>query len=213
MAYLQTNFGKWPRLLSMALFAAGAPLAAVAQEESAPTGPTAEEPWVKICNSNPNDNRELCLTIQEIKAETGQFIASASIRAISGDEKKSFVVAVPVGMLLQPGMRAQVDNGEQFEIPYGVCFPNACYGELEINNDFVASLKKGNQLVITTMNAQAKPVSFPLTLSGFTKAFDSAGLDPAGLQQRQQDLTKALQDKANAARERLREQQQKEEAN
>lgn len=215
MAYLRTDFGKLSRSVAMAVVAMGLPLTAAAQEEPAPAaqvpGPTAEEPWAKICNTNPNDGKELCLTLQEVTAETGQFIASATVRAVTGEDTKSFVIAVPPGMLLQPGLRAQVDNGEQQSVQYGVCFPNACYAELEINDDFIASLKRGSELIITAMNAQAKPVSFPMSLKGFTKAYDSEGLDPQGLQQRQQDLTKALQDRAAKAREKLREQQQQEE--
>ena len=187
------------------------PMAASAQDapEKLP-GPTPDAPWAKICNKNPNDGKELCLTIQEVTAETGQFIASATVREITGEDKKSFVVAVPPGMLLQPGMRAQVDNGKQYEVTYGICFPNACYGELEVNADFVASMKKGGQLIITAMNAQAKPVSFPMTLAGFTKAYEGEGLNPTGLAKRQEDLTKALQDRAAKAREKLKEQQAKE---
>lgn len=216
MAYLRIDSGTLSRCMTIAVVAMGIPLTAAAQEEPAPAavpGPTAEEPWAKICNTNPSDGKELCLTLQEVTAETGQFIASATVRAVTGEDKKSFVIAVPPGMLLQPGLRAQVDNGEQQSVQYGVCFPNACYAELEISDDFIASLKRGNELIITAMNAQAKPVSFPMSLKGFTKAYDSAGLDPQGLQQRQQDLTKALQDRAAKAREKLREQQQLEEAN
>ena len=126
------------------IFAIGMPMAASAQDapEKAP-GPTPDAPWAKVCNKNPNDGKELCLTIQEVTAETGQFIASATVREITGDDKKSFVVAVPPGMLLKPGMRAQVDDGKQYEIAYGICFPNACYGELAVDADFVASMKNG----------------------------------------------------------------------
>jgi invasion protein IalB len=221
MVYLHIDLTTWRRLLPIAVLAIGFPLAASAQDAAAPApapapapaapaGQGPDAPWAKICNKNPSDGRELCLTIQEVTAETGQFIASATVREITGEPKKSFVVAVPPGMLLQPGLRAQIDDGQQQQIQYGICFPNACYGELEINDDFIASLKKGNKLIITVMNAQAKPVTFPLTLAGFTKAYEGEGLDPQGLAQRQQDLTKALQERAAAAREKLKEQQQKE---
>ena len=208
MANLQFNISRWQRLLPVVVFAIGAPIGAAAQEEPQRLpGPTPDAPWAKICNKNPSDGKELCLTIQEVTADNGQFIASATVREVTGEDKKSFVVAVPPGMLLQPGMRAQIDNGKQYELSYGVCFPNA---ELEVDSDFVNSMKKGGQLIIIAMNAQAKPVSFPLTLTGFTKAYDSEGLNPAGLAQRQEDLTKALQDRAAKAREKLKEQQAKE---
>ncbi|MEP5514588.1 MAG: invasion associated locus B family protein [Bauldia litoralis] len=211
MANLNINFAKWQRMLPVVLLAIAAPTGAAAQEEpEQPTGPTPDAPWAKICNKNPADDKELCLTIQEVTAETGQFIASATVREITGDAKKSFVVAVPPGMLIQPGLRAQVDQGKQYEMAYGICFPNACYGELEVDGEFVAAMKRGGQLIITAMNSQAKPVSFPMTLAGFTKAYDSEGLNPAGLAKRQEDLTKALQDRAAAAREKLKEQQAKE---
>lgn len=209
MAKFQFSFAKWQRLLPVAVFAIGAPVVAAAQEEPQQLpGPTPDAPWAKICNDN--DGKKLCLTIQEVTADNGQFIASVTVREIVGEEKKSFVVAVPPGMLLQPGMRAQVDNGKQYELSYGICFPNACYGELEVNSEFVNSMKRGGQLIITAMSSQAKPVSFPLTLTGFTKAYDGEGLNPAGLAQSQQDLTKALQDRAAKAREKLKEQQAKE---
>ncbi|MEQ9690308.1 MAG: invasion associated locus B family protein [Bauldia litoralis] len=204
IAQLQTTFAKWQRLIPVAVFAIAAPVAAVAQD-------AAETPWAKICNENPQDGKELCLTIQEITAETGQFIASAAVREITGEDKKSFVIAVPPGMLLQPGMRAQVDDGKQYELGYGICLPNACYAELDVDASLVAEMKQGNQLVITTMNAQAKPVSFPMTLSGFTKAYDGEGLKPEGLAKRQQDLNKALRDRAAAERDRLKQEQEKSE--
>ena len=129
---------------------------------------------------------------------------------MTGQDKKAFVLAVPPGMLIQPGLRAKVDDGAETQVPFGICLPNACYGELEVNADFIASLKKGGQLTITVMNAQAKPVSFPITLAGFTKAYDGEGLDPSAMAKRQEDLNKALQQRIAEERKRLKEQQAKE---
>ena len=47
------------------------------------------------------------------------------------------------------------------------------------------------------------PVRFDMTLIGFTAAYDSEGVDPASLQQKQQDLQSALEKKAQEARDRL----------
>jgi invasion protein IalB len=193
--------------LALAVVAVGAPAVASAQDAAAPTP---EAPWAKLCNADPATGKELCLTIQEIRADTGQFIASATVRTIDGDAKKSLITAVPPGMLLQPGLRVQIDDGEQQEVKYGICFPNACYGELEINDDFIGKLKAGGKLTLTTLNQQAKPVNFPMTLSGFTKAYDGKGLDQAAQQARQSDLQDALARRAETARQKLIEQQQKE---
>jgi invasion protein IalB len=203
-----------------------APLAVLAQDAAAPdvtapaaapppaapggAGPTPDQPWVKLCNTDPASKKELCLVIQELRAETGQFIASATIRQITGDTKISFIAAVPPGMLIQPGLRVQVDQGKQFPVKYGICFPNACYGELDIDDAFIASMKSGNQVIITTLSQQGKGVNFPLTLAGFTKAMEGKGLDAKAAKDRQDDLNKALQARAEEARKKLIEQQQKE---
>lgn len=185
------------------------PLGAAAQEANG-TAVSPDSPWVKLCNTDPASKKELCLVLQELRAETGQFIASATIRQVTGDPKLSFIAAVPPGMLLQPGMKAQVDNGKQFDVKYGICYPNACYGELEINPEFVTGMKGGKQIIITTFNQQGKGVAFPMTLAGFTKTYDSKGLDAGQAQARQEELNKALQARAEEARKKLIEQQQKE---
>lgn len=201
---------KW---LAVATVAIVAPLGASAQEAEAPAaappgGP--ESPWAKLCNTDPATSKELCLTIQEIRADTGQFIASATIRTIAGDAKKSLITAVPPGMLLQPGLRIQIDDQPQVEVKYGICFPNACYGELEVDDAFVTKLKAGGKLTLTTLNQQAKPVNFPMSLAGFTKAFDGQGMDQAAQQVRESELADALARRAENARQKLIEQQQKE---
>jgi invasion protein IalB len=182
-------------------------LAAAAPAAAAPAGPPS---WVKLCNTDPASKKELCLVIQELRAETGQFIASSTLRQITGDDKISFIAAVPPGMLIQPGLRAQIDTGKQYPIKYGICYPNACYGELDVDADFLASMRKGKQLILTTLNQQAKGVSFPMTLAGFSKAYDGKGLDAQGQQARADDLNKALQARAEEARKKLIQQQQKE---
>jgi invasion protein IalB len=211
MAFPTRRFSTW---LALAVIATGVPVAASAQEAEAPAAPPAaggpDSPWAKLCNTDPATGKELCLTIQEIRADTGQFIASATIRTIAGDPKKSLIAAVPPGMLLQPGLRVQIDDGAQQEVKYGICFPNACYGELEINDEFVTKLKAGGKLTLTTLNQQAKPVNFPMTLAGFTKAYDAAGLDTAAQQARENELADALARRAETARQKLIEQQQKE---
>jgi invasion protein IalB len=208
MANPTTNITKW---LALAVVAVGVPLGASAQDAPAPAPtPGPESPWAKLCNADPASGKELCLVIQEIRADTGQFIASATIRTIAGDTKKSLIAAVPPGMLLQPGLRIQIDDGEQVEVKYGICFPNACYGELEVTDDSIGKLKAGGKLTLTTLNQQAKPVNFPMTLSGFTKAYDGQGLDQAALQARESELADALARRAENARQKLIEQQQKE---
>lgn len=174
-----------------------------------PEAGSEESAWVKVCNVNPQTKKNMCLVTQELRTETGQFLASVAIREIEGEDRKTLLIAVPPGMLIQPGLRVQVDGGKQEQAKYGICFPNACYAELVINADFIAGMKRGTKLVLTTLNQQAKAVGFDLTLIGFTKIYDGEAVDPKELAQKQEQLQKELQKRAEEARQKLIDQQKK----
>jgi invasion protein IalB len=130
---------------------------ASAQEADPAAAPPAaggpDSAWAKLCNTDGATGKELCLTIQEIRADTGQFIASATIRTIAGEAKKSLITAVPPGMLLQPGLRIQIDDAQQVR-SYGICFPNAlrrARGRRRLHHQ----AKAGGKLTLTTLNQQA----------------------------------------------------------
>jgi invasion protein IalB len=160
-------------------------------------------PWTKICGKDQEANKEICLTTQEARADTGQLLASALVREVQDDPKKQFIVSVPVGMLLRPGMRVVLDQNAPQPIAYSVCFPNACYGDMEINADYVAKLKKGQSLVIQTLNQVGRTINFPLSLKEFAKAYDGPPTDLKVVEEQQKKLQDELQKRAEEARKRL----------
>ncbi|HUG62597.1 MAG TPA: invasion associated locus B family protein [Methylomirabilota bacterium] len=189
--------------------APAAPDAAPAAPAAAPAAPAAPATppdaagWVKLCGKDPAGTKEVCFVQRELRTDSGQFLASAGVRGVEGEARKILLVQTPVGMLIQPGMRVQVDKGKQEAAKYTICFPNACFAELPVDDAFVASLKRGNELIITTLNQAAKGVNFKLSLSGFTAAFDGPSIDTAALQRQQQQLQEELQRKAKEAQQRL----------
>jgi len=160
-------------------------------------------PWTKICSKDPQANKEVCLVTQEIRAETGQFLASVAIREVESDPKKQFIVAVPPGMLLQPGMRVIVDQGQPLAARYAICFPNACYGDTEITAEFVDTMKKGQQITVQTINQVGRTVNFTLVLKDFAKAYDGPPIDPKVVEEQQKKLQEELQKRADEQRRRL----------
>jgi invasion protein IalB len=198
--------------LAFAAAAASAQEAAPAAGAPAANAPaTAEQPasgWVKLCGKDPKATKEICFVQRELRTDSGQFLASAGIRGVEGEARKILLVQTPVGMLIQPGMRVQVDKGKQEAAKYTICFPNACFAELAVDDAFVASLKKGGELILTTLNQQAKAVNFKLSLSGFTAAYDGPAIDTAALQRQQQELQAELQRKAKEAQQKLIDAQQ-----
>jgi invasion protein IalB len=176
------------------------PAAAPTDVQRATAVPT---PWTKICSKDPQANKEVCLVTQEIRAETGQFLASIAIREVEGDPKKQFIIAVPPGMLLQPGMRVIVDQGQPQAARYAICFPNACYGDAEIGVEFIDSMKKGQQVTVQTINQIGRTVNFTLVLKDFAKAYDGPPIDPKVVEEQQKKLQEELQKRADEQRRRL----------
>lgn len=171
--------------------------------QAAPAAPSDPNAWIKLCGNDPTSKKEICFVQRELRTDSGQFMASAGVREVKGEARRILLVQTPVGMLIQPGMRVQVDKGKQDAAKYTICFPNACFAELPIDDAFVASMKKGGELILTTLNQQAKGVSFKLSLKGFTTAYDGPAIDTAALQRQQQQLQSELQRKAKEAQQKL----------
>src|SRR4051812_29406482 len=55
---------------------------------AAPATPPAAIPtWIKTCDTDKVSKKELCIVTQELRADSGTFIASAAVRRITGDKK------------------------------------------------------------------------------------------------------------------------------
>jgi invasion protein IalB len=193
--------------IGAALFVAAAVSSAAAQGPASP-GESAAVPdpdWIKLCSENPENNQQICVTSREQRAQTGQLIAAVSIREV--EDQKFLVAAVPPGMLLRPGLQVQVDGSDPTGVAFSICFPNLCFAEAEIDGDYIDKLKRGRKLVITTLNQEARPVNFDISLMGFTASYEGEALDPVRLQEEQQRLQHELKRKADEARQQLIERQ------
>jgi invasion protein IalB len=192
--------------MRMTTFAAAvlAALVAAPAAAQAPAAPAQDDnAWVKICNRDEQAKKDLCLITQELRTNSGQFLASIAIRETPGEQRKVLLASVPVGMVIKPGVQLQIDGGQATKVDYTICFPNACYAELATEAAFITKLKAGGKLQMTTFNQQGKPVRFELTLIGFTSAYDGAGINPADLEKKQADLQRQLDERAKAARDKL----------
>jgi invasion protein IalB len=182
---------------------------AMAQDAAAPapaaagTDAAQANDWVKLCGEDKAAKKQICFTQRELRTDSGQFLASAGVREVAGEARKILLLQTPVGMLIQPGMRVQIDKGKQDAAKYTICFANACFAELPITDEFTGAMKKGGEIILTTLNQQAKAVNFKLSLKGFTAAYDGPAIDTAALQRQQQELQSELQRKAKEAQQKL----------
>ncbi len=176
--------------------AAAAPAAAAANGAAAGASKSA---WVKLCEKAPlikkdkdgkevKEEKNLCLTHHErLDGNTGMVLVSAAIREVEGQDKKSLMVMVPLGMAIPPGIRAAVYTKEQWaaaaknekidektlkpiELKYSLCHPAGCTAETEATADILDQMSKGGGIMVLAMNAAAQPIGFPVPLDGYNEA-------------------------------------------
>lgn len=188
--------------------APGAPQAKIAE-----TPPLIYSPWTKVCGkegqpNTPNAQKEVCFTIKEARLDTGQFVASAGLIELDSEPRKILRVTLPLGLLLRHGTRMIVDSNQPMTGVYNFCLPNGCWADFEVNDEFVGTLKKGQNLVLQAFNLNGQVASFSFPLTDFTKANEGPPTDPKVLEQQQKKLQDELQKRAQEARKKLEQQNQ-----
>ena len=190
-----------------------APAGAPATPPVAATPPLIYSPWTKVCGkegppNSPNEQKQVCFTIKEARLDTGQFVASAGLIELDGEPKKILRVTLPLGLLLRHGTRMIVDSNQPMMGVYNFCLPNGCWADFEVNQDFVGTLKKGQNLVLQAFNLNGQVASFTFPLTDFAKANEGPPTDPKVLEEQQKKLQEELQKRAEEARKKLEQQQQ-----
>ena len=165
--------------------------------------------WVKLCekasaNIKGKDGKEekkdlnICLTHHErLDGNSGMVLISAALRQIEGQEKQHLMLMVPLGMLIQPGMRAtvfpknlweKVQKNETIEkaeesklkglaLNYTLCHMAGCTAEMEATPEVLNDLKGSGGLMVFAVSAAGTPVAFPVPLTGFEQALSGQPVD------------------------------------
>ena len=215
--------------------AAAAPAAAAA----APAGE--QVMWVKLCEKAPvmtkdkdgKDVREekgICLTHHErLDGNTGMVLVSAAIRQVEGVEKQHLMVMVPLGMALQPGLRASVYSKELWDkaqknekiddakltpmkLNFTLCHPAGCTAEIELTPDLLAQLKANAGLMVFSINGNGQVIAFPVPLTGFGSAIDGKPADNTLYMNERRKLMEQIAQRQQVAFEEYKKQQDAEAA-
>lgn len=165
--------------------------------------------WVKLCEkataaTKDKDGKEekkdlnICLTHHErLDGNSGMVLISAAVRQIDGQDKQHFMVMVPLGMLLQPGMRAtifpknmwdKVQKNEKLDkadeaklkglkLGYTLCHAAGCTAETDATPELLNDLKTNGGLMVFAISAAGSPIAFPVPLGGFGEALAGQPVD------------------------------------
>jgi invasion protein IalB len=202
---MRATFRKFTALLmSAGIAAAGIASTAQAQQQQqqVPQG------WFKVCSKQ--EDNDIC-NVQNIRtANTGQLLTAVNLIQITGKVNRAiFQIAVPTGRVIPAGIGLQIDGGQAQKIDYAICLPDRCIAEAPLSDALVASLKKGGEMTLTSINFQNQPNPISISLNGFTAAFDGEPLKQSEVESRQQQLQQAIEKRREDFQKRLLEEQQK----
>ncbi|MGX7743593.1 invasion associated locus B family protein [Rhodopseudomonas parapalustris] len=161
-------------------------------------------PWTKFCLKGQDANaKQVCFTGKDGRIESGQPVIAAVIIEPEGEPKKILRVTLPLGMQLVHGTRIIVDSNAPLQSPYVICFANGCMSDYEATPELINQLKKGQNLIVQAINSNGAPLTLPLPLAEFAKAYDGPPTDPKQFEETQKKLQEELQKRAEEQRKKL----------
>jgi invasion protein IalB len=161
-------------------------------------------PWTKFCLKGQDASaKQVCFTGKDGRIESGQPVVAAVIIEPEGEPKKILRVTLPLGMQLVHGTRVIVDNNPPAQSPYVICFQNGCMSDYEVTPELLANMKKGQNLVVQAIGSNGAPLTLPLPLAEFAKAYDGPPTDPKVFEETQRKLQEELQKRAEEQRKKL----------
>jgi invasion protein IalB len=141
--------------------------------------------WTKVCQKGPEANaKQVCFLARDARVESGVPVAVVVLVEPEGEAKK-LRVTLPLGVLLQPGTRVIIDNGQPLTGPYVICLPNGCMAEYDASDELITQMKSAQNLHVQGINGSRQPINIPMPLGDFAKAYDGPPIDPKELEQQE----------------------------
>jgi len=166
------------RLLPALLLAIFAAAPAIAQDQPAADPAAidapqqqAASPWAARCAANGRQDPLECSISQRAVTKQGQLVGSVTIRTIAGSEPM-MIVSVPLGLYIGAGVSFDVDGANPQQLQLETCDRAGCYAQLKLTEDHLNAFRGGQALDIVFQNLNRQPVKLPMSLVGFTAAYD-----------------------------------------
>lgn len=131
------------------------------------------EAWVRRCDENEAGEEIYCEILQRLNIqESGARLLDFAIGFPADSDAARGALIVPLGVLIEPGLDFQIDDGEVFKVRLRYCLQQGCYAFINLNEELIGQMKSGSQVSVTLTNLQGQRITIPVTLTGFTAAIE-----------------------------------------
>lgn len=135
-----------------------------------------EGDWIFRCIKTESGN-DPCHLFQRVIFNNESVIAEAQVVPLNegGAAVAGITVTVPLETALQAPLRFQIDEREPKMYPYSYCTAQGCVANIGLTALELRAMQKGSQgfLTIVSIRDQQNPVRVPLSLKGFSAAYNA----------------------------------------
>ena len=130
--------------------------------------------WTARCETLPDGSKAPCYLVQIVLLkEDNQPLLHMAVRNQSAGEEPAAFISLPLGVSLPGGLSLMIDESQPLRLRYERCDRNGCHAPLPLDADLVNRLKGGRWARVSFFDTTRREVSVPVSLLGFTAAFDS----------------------------------------
>jgi invasion protein IalB len=122
------------------------------------------------------DRRAACALQQEI-VQKGTSNVLVQLNVGKTGDKDTLAIVTPLGVLVPPGLRFIVGDGQPRTAPYKTCLQAGCIATLPLDASLAAAMthNKAGRIVVVNGASQAVPLNY--SLAGFAEAYETRAAD------------------------------------
>ena len=99
-----------------------------------------QQEWLKVCGEDQAAKKKVCYTTRDFVSDENQPVIAVAVYDVQGEPQKVVRFLMPLGLLIQTGIRFTPDQGASQPGRYAICFPNGCFAEGAVKDDTIADI-------------------------------------------------------------------------
>jgi invasion protein IalB len=162
-----------PLVLAAAYVSAQENESETAEEPPATPQPGAQTiPWDTACSQAARSAEPNCeMSQMVIVPKSRQVLLRVEIEVPGDGSGPRMVLRLPHGLYLPAGVTLKVDDEDWRETEVQTCDGQGCYAGVELDDDVIARLERGEQLMVGFQSLSRETVTVPVDLKGFTASY------------------------------------------
>ncbi len=141
--------------------------------QAGPAKPKQPIPWSSTCSAAARNLPLECAVEQRaFVRQSRRLVGKVTVRVPADTKKPVAMIQAPLGLFLPAGITVDVDGDMAQNYPLQTCNANGCFAGFPITDQMLNRMFNGGKLNIIFQYLDKKPLTLPMSLAGFTEAYD-----------------------------------------